>query len=282
MKYSLFVFLTFLTPLMAEAKITYLKGRAFVVEGLRTSPAEISQSLKEGVTFKLESGSEATLQFEDQTTTRLMGPATMSLSFEEKDSGTARQIQLIAGNIWCSVKKLIQGDSFEVKTPTATAGVRGTEFGVDFEPIEKLMKTHVGEGAVDVMNQVGETLRMTEGMISTVMDDTMKMVEDQLKAVAKWRDFAAIPLDPSREALEETEKLMKNLDSQMQKLQKDLDQMNQNFQKFGDDMQKWGENLHKTQNMENLGEDIEKQVQDSLKNLPGMGAGDWDLFGDED
>ena len=45
--------------------------------------------------------------------------------------GTTFRARLLLGNFWAKVHKLVAGDSFEVETQNAVAGVRGTEFRVE-------------------------------------------------------------------------------------------------------------------------------------------------------
>ena len=83
-------------------------------------------------------------------------------------------------------KKLAKGESFEIKTPTATAGVRGTEFGTDFEPandasfdaldsmsgdfdssafesVEGETGVDVSEGEVEAIDDSGNSFAVTPG-----------------------------------------------------------------------------------------------------------------------
>lgn len=71
-------------------------------------------------------------------------------------SGKKSKLKMWAGSLWTSVKKLAGADEFEVETPTAVMGVRGTNvaFGVDPETGETFAA--VASGTVTAESTVGD------------------------------------------------------------------------------------------------------------------------------
>ena len=63
--------------------------------------------------------------------------------------------RLWLGNVWAKVHKLLAGDTFEVETENAVAGVRGTEFRVEAAPGQEDL-VRVYEGAVQVDGRDGK------------------------------------------------------------------------------------------------------------------------------
>jgi len=73
------------------------------------------------------------------------------------DQGETRSlVDLLSGTVNAVVSEYYKNPNaaYEVKTKTATAGVRGTEFVVSYEPAEKLTEVFVVDGRVEVTSQV--------------------------------------------------------------------------------------------------------------------------------
>jgi hypothetical protein len=90
---------------------------------------------------------------------------------QARSSASGTTLSLREGQIRSVVKKKytgLDGDVFEVKTPNAVAGVRGTVFLVGFDPktFRSLLATE--EGAV-VWRSQGKELLVSEGKFSTVI-----------------------------------------------------------------------------------------------------------------
>lgn len=98
-----------------------IAGRAFVVRGVRTLPAVPGMTLRVGDVVAIEEGSAATLSIEGKILkisekTKFEIPEEVSMDTR----GTSAPNQ-----VWTSLKYLLQGPEFEIKIPTAVAGVRG-------------------------------------------------------------------------------------------------------------------------------------------------------------
>ncbi len=75
--------------------------------------------------------------------------------------------ELDAGKIWIRVLELLgERSKFEIRTPTATAGVRGTVFSVEVDPTGG-MKVEVFKGAVEVAGG-GQKLMTNAGQSATI------------------------------------------------------------------------------------------------------------------
>lgn len=73
------------------------------------------------------------------------------------DQGEARSlVDLLSGTVNAVVSEYYRNPNaaYEVKTKTATAGVRGTEFVVSYEPGEKITEVFVVDGRVEVTSQI--------------------------------------------------------------------------------------------------------------------------------
>jgi len=91
-----------------------------------------------------------------------------SLAIVQHDANTQRtQIELAYGRLRASAIKLAKADSrFEVRTPTAVAGVVGTEFDLSF--VNDISSLSVDEGSVSLCNLGGQCVTVGAGFTSTV------------------------------------------------------------------------------------------------------------------
>ncbi|MCW5691653.1 MAG: hypothetical protein KIT48_04755 [Pseudolabrys sp.] len=104
-----------------SATVTFVSGRVFVTRGVRTLPAATGMTVHPGDVVAVEEGSQASLN--------LFNGGIMKISektkFEIPNPVTAPPPPGISANLWAKAKQLIQGESFEIKTPTACTGSRG-------------------------------------------------------------------------------------------------------------------------------------------------------------
>ena len=104
-------------------------------------------------------------------------------------------LNIDSGKMLCKPKKLLKNDKFVVKTPTAVAGVRGTQFTVEADQAKtSRIKVYDGkvqiarrvkqlEGATERMLEVAPTLQTKEKIIITEKEvrDAEKRVDQMLK-----------------------------------------------------------------------------------------------------
>ncbi|HUK51831.1 MAG TPA: FecR family protein [Candidatus Binatia bacterium] len=89
-----------------------------------------------------------------------------SLRIVQHDAANQRtQVQLAYGRLRASAVRLARaGSSFEVRTPTAVAGVVGTDFVLDFT--NNMTSIHVYEGSVNFCNLGGQCVTVGAGFTS--------------------------------------------------------------------------------------------------------------------
>jgi len=86
----------------------------------------------------------------------------------QHDAATQRtQIQMAYGKLRASAIRLARaGSSFEVRTPTAVAGVVGTDFALEFA--NDLTSVHVFEGSVNFCNLSGSCVTVAAGFSGVI------------------------------------------------------------------------------------------------------------------
>lgn len=136
-------------PKEQVGKMYLVDGKVWgVMEGSK-SPLQKDSPVFEGMTIVSETGSQALILFGKKVGIMKVGPSTEMKVIEGKNNKWT--LQLIKGLAATSVRKeLSPKPLFQVKTPGATAGVRGTTFFLKVED-----KDHVFfcpcEGKIDLM-----------------------------------------------------------------------------------------------------------------------------------
>ncbi len=128
------------------ANLTIYTGECRVWHQGKEEEAEIGQPLFSGDSVMTGKDSKAEVSFVDGTSVRISERA--RLVVEQAD--TLRSLKLILGKLWAKVAKLSSAQGrFQVETPTAVAGVRGTIFRVEVDHNSDT-RVAVEEGEVEV------------------------------------------------------------------------------------------------------------------------------------
>ena len=172
---KLFIFLLLLmiliVPIFAQttkrvARITYLKGNVYVkkAESELWLPAKLKMELSSGDKIWVQQNSQAILEFSDRSTLKLASNTQLDILKLDRDKDTQKDVsifKLLLGKVWATVEKILSaGERVEIQTPTAVAGVRGTEWiqqvSEDGTTVVKTLKGVVSFSAKDVTVEVKE------------------------------------------------------------------------------------------------------------------------------
>jgi len=172
---KLFIFLLILmiliVPIFAQttkrvARITYLKGNVYVkkAESELWLPAKLKMELSSGDKIWVQQNSQAILEFSDRSTLKLASNTQLDILKLDRDKDTQKDVsifKLLLGKVWATVEKILSaGERVEIQTPTAVAGVRGTEWiqqvSEDGTTVVKTLKGVVSFSAKDVTVEVKE------------------------------------------------------------------------------------------------------------------------------
>jgi len=108
------------TASRSTSSVDSVRGRAFVERGIRTLPATPGLFLQSGDKINVQEGSRAEILLRGQLII-----ITEKTSFQVPDASKATPPPGMASRAWNKIKKLLEGENFELKTPTAGPGVRG-------------------------------------------------------------------------------------------------------------------------------------------------------------
>ncbi|MDQ5988145.1 MAG: hypothetical protein CSYNP_03901 [Syntrophus sp. SKADARSKE-3] len=110
-------------------KITALEGNVDITVG--TSPAKplvMGDPVSDGNILRVKSKSKAEITFLDGNILRLAENTRLRVTHYRPDTEKASHVNLFRGKVQAFINKLGRGSTFEIKTPTAVCGVRGTIF----------------------------------------------------------------------------------------------------------------------------------------------------------
>jgi hypothetical protein len=145
-----------------------------------------------GDTIRTDARSRVDLRYVDGTRLRI-GPSSritvLKDQIRRRTQDQTTMFKLDVGRVWIRILKVLsQKSKFEIATPTATAGVRGTIFSVEVTP-EGQTRVSVREGKVAVKSGATEA-QVAEGQM---MDDggAQAMAEDER---ALWDDNETVAL----------------------------------------------------------------------------------------
>lgn len=155
----------------AAAQAAAVKAKFVTVKGdvkARASASASWQAVKagdavaEGAQVKSGANSEATIGWGNGNVLKVKALSQITVTgFSSAGGSSTSNVTLDSGKVYAKAGKLSKGSSFQVKTPTAVAGVRGT----DFECSETSVA--VVEGTVTV-SAGGVDVDLTQGMMTEI------------------------------------------------------------------------------------------------------------------
>ncbi|GMU39193.1 MAG: hypothetical protein AMXMBFR23_00590 [Chloroflexota bacterium] len=105
-------------------RVESVSGRVFIVRGIRTIPAAPGLQLHGGDVVAVEEASSSTISLAGEAL-RLSERSKFEIPVPQADAPPGGVVGRLFDGGWTRLKRLVQGEPFEIKTPTAVAGVRG-------------------------------------------------------------------------------------------------------------------------------------------------------------
>jgi ferric-dicitrate binding protein FerR (iron transport regulator) len=149
-----------------EARIVFLKGRAEVQKSgsLVWEPAALKMTLGSGDKISTQEGAELEIKLDDGSVLKMRDKGLLAIDRMEKQKKpmtTITSLQAMSGKVLGCVRKLASKESkFNVVTPTAVAGIRGTVFAVFVEGDST--ELDVVQGQVAVAGETGREVLVGE------------------------------------------------------------------------------------------------------------------------
>jgi hypothetical protein len=155
-----------------KATLAGVKGTVFVQPAGGTfAPAKDGTAVSEGASIKTGPDGETVVQWGDGNTMKLSALTLTKVDALSVDGkGVSKSnFSLGQGRVISRVSKLTKDSSFTVKTPVAVAGVRGTAFDCEINPITNQTQVAVVEGSV-TLSAGGVDVVVNEGFESAVAE----------------------------------------------------------------------------------------------------------------
>ena len=172
-----------------ESRLTAVKGEVTVItaEAPEGVAGEADMPLAAEDKVKTGPDSSAELAFSGEHCVSLRSNSELAITSLKRDDA---ELNLALGSLLAMVRSLA-GGSFRVRTPSAVAAVRGTEFGVEVEAGNP-GQTHVGvfdEGKVAVSGQTGPPELLKSNQETSVRRGGQPLAAYQLRRFARHRQF---------------------------------------------------------------------------------------------
>lgn len=172
-----------------DARLTEVKGSVtvYTAEDPDGSPGEKDMPLEAGDRVKTDADSSAEISFDEGGSVIMLRPLShFALTQPQRQDSI---LTLSLGSLLAKINAL--SGRLRVKTPTAVAAVRGTEFGVEI-PEENAEETHVAvfdEGKVEVNtpDETGPAELLIANQETKVGRGTRPMAAYQLKRLVRHR-----------------------------------------------------------------------------------------------
>lgn len=135
------------------AKVTYLELPAQVKRRGTSAWVRLAvgDPIQEGDAIRTGMGGRVEITIAPKRVFRVGQASEIAVPALEEKQGVKASMQVLGGRFWASLRTPLKealGEQFEVKTATATIGVKGTQFGVDYDKEQKTSAVTVVDGVV--------------------------------------------------------------------------------------------------------------------------------------
>lgn len=236
-----------------EGIVNFMNGTVTIIDGGKRTPAKVGDTVKKGM--KIETGERSFVDiFFDENAIKILENSVVEISELELNMNEGSEktgLLVMKGKVFAKVaRKLAKNDRFRVSTPTATAGVRGTEFLVaeaDGKGLVACLK-----GTVEVKNEASPD----KGSVD-VADKKEVTVEKDREMVV--RDLSA-----------ENRRLMEDISRNFQDMKRDIrerfEKKREEIRKAVEDQRARNQELVERQKAKDL-ENVEKQKAKDKENI---------------
>lgn len=176
----------------AQYAIQMLVGDVQIISGGKTAAAAMDRVLAGGDTIVTGKNSMVDISFGDRGLVRVQESTKVTVASLKKGAEDP-DLDLDGGGILVMLSKLVKGESFQIKTSTQVASVRGTSFQVTADGGEsrvdvlsgKIMVNPVADGSVrrEIREYVSEnqSISLDRGAVREILAKRRKMMVSELK-----------------------------------------------------------------------------------------------------
>ncbi len=187
-----------------SALITFVSGDAWLIDDGEEVYADIGDTLLPGVVLSVESG-YVELQAGTIGTIRVQENSRLRMDqITLAPDGSSVDVRVLSGRVLNKVERLAGNDSFNVRTETAVMGVRGTEFGVNVDPVTGT-RVAVRTGRVAVVPAAADPQLLREraaaaGEGAEVVEAAIRRLEEQAPVIEAEQEISIDETDQEEAA----------------------------------------------------------------------------------
>jgi ferric-dicitrate binding protein FerR (iron transport regulator) len=171
------------------------EGTAEISHGAGFEPASPGAAVFMGDELRTGKPGQMRVVFQDDSVLNLGDDTRLTVDEQvfQPQSGLFRAtLSLLRGKVRALVGEYYSrpGAEYELKTTTAVAGVRGTEFVVSFEPTTELTEVLAISGSVEVhstRDRIARGVLITAGELTTVAPGELPQEPRQIQEPDRWR-----------------------------------------------------------------------------------------------
>jgi len=244
------ILITQISGCKKEAKVTtvqnsgivnFMMGDVTILNNGNTTAAKVGDAITQGMTVKTGAKAVVDIYFSGSVI-RILEKSSVVMKELIKDVASNKELTefyVENGKLFSKVsRKLVEGEKFSVKSPTAVAGVRGTEFLVEEEGGKSKVSCIEGTVAVKeaeqadteyVMVEAGKEAELEKGKPVSVSDlkqqnlENIRKIKEDIKAL---QDDIRKKFEEQREQIRQAVVEQKEANKQMVEDQKAKDKAN--------------------------------------------------------
>lgn len=213
-----------------EGLVNFTIGDVKIVSSGGTQDAKVGDAIKEGMKLVTKGDKSQADVFFGENAIKVLGNTTVEvkkLIANLTQNSEKTELFVNNGGMFSSVKKLAKNDDYVVKSPTTTAGVRGTEFLVEEQggkanvsciegKVECANNTRADDPAVTIQKNEEVTIQPGQNMVKQqIGDDRMRML-NIIRNIQEMRE------DIRQQYLKQKEEMRKYYEEQKQKYREDV------------------------------------------------------------
>lgn len=194
-----------------KAKISFLKGHVTVLRQSKELKAKLNMFLLPSDIIKTDHTGELNLIVAGFGVCKIKQNTEITVdSLLKKTEDEIIQFSIAKGKVFSSLKKLKRGSSFQINTPTAVAGIRGTTFLVDVTDTEA--KVAVFAGKIEIKDKKNEkekviATELTEAIVPQTDFKKTKVIKmknetfQEIKELVKTEEIKKVELKEVKEEI---------------------------------------------------------------------------------
>jgi len=168
-----------------KAFVSFFAGTAAIErQGEASVPVKVQDQVKDGDIIETGDRSYVIIQTDDGIVIRF--DANSRVSFTSISNAKFRELNLDRGKVVSSVSKLKKESEYRVKTPTAVASVRGTEFLTEYDKGKTVVA--VGRGKVSVVKTATDEEKFVDTGNTAVVEESAD-TEVEMREISKVEEL---------------------------------------------------------------------------------------------